>query len=189
MRHPVRVMTDETQDLVGRVEIEGERRLPASGHRRTVTAASTSPHLVDLELPGLRAYRQQLRDEEEKISYWRRLVHARIDLLKAGSAAQGSLSLADVVRVLGDTGSGQTRTSLINVRAAEPLPDLPTLAEVWLVPEGDDEIAEALDHLAQTEVRLTEYRRALHARIDEATGELISRYRIDPTGALSALTA
>ena len=34
---------------------------------------------------------------------------------------------------------------------------------------------------------LTDYRRALHARIDEATGELIVRYRADPLAALSLI--
>jgi hypothetical protein len=37
------------------------------------------------------------------------------------------------------------------------------------------------------ERQLTTYRRALHERIDEATGELISRYRDDPAQALSIL--
>jgi hypothetical protein len=39
--------------------------------------------LVDLVLADLRLYRRRLAEEEEKISYWRRLVHARIDVLEA----------------------------------------------------------------------------------------------------------
>ncbi|MGN6576592.1 MAG: RsiG family protein, partial [Nocardioides sp.] len=37
----------------------------------------------DLTLDELRAYRRRLADEEERVPYWRRLVHARIDVLEA----------------------------------------------------------------------------------------------------------
>lgn len=173
------------------MESPGETRdepLPASGHRRTVTIAAAAAELAGLELDELRDYRERLRAEEEKVSYWRRLVHARLDLLRADSGADGSLSLADLARVLGDTGSGRARAVLVGMRAADPLPDLPTLADVWRVPENAAQVAEALAHLGVAEEQLTAYRRALHERIDEATGELITRYRADPTCALSALT-
>jgi len=32
---------------------------------------------ADLSLDDLRLYRRRLAEEEEKVSYWRRLVHAR----------------------------------------------------------------------------------------------------------------
>ncbi len=38
---------------------------------------------ADLSLDALRLYRRRLAEEEEKVSYWRRLVHARIDVLEA----------------------------------------------------------------------------------------------------------
>lgn len=37
--------------------------------------ADPPPAWADLSLPELREYRRRLTDEEEKISYWRRLVH------------------------------------------------------------------------------------------------------------------
>ena len=49
---------------------------------------------------------------------------------------------------------------------------------------GPEDLA---DHLRQAEVRLSEYRHELHLRIDKVTGELIARYREDPTLALTAL--
>jgi hypothetical protein len=140
-----------------------------------------------LALPDLRDYRQRLEAEEDRVSYWRRLVHARLDLLAAESASDHSLTLADLVRVLGDTGTGQSRRALVSVRAAEPLPDLPELAEMWATdvdPHDPDQVAEAVERLTRAEQQLTAYRRALHERIDEATGELIARYREDPTAAL-----
>jgi len=158
--------------------------------RRTVANAAPSPHLADISLPELRTYRQLLMGEEDKVSYWRRLAHARIDVLVAESNAEGSLNLDDLVRVLGDTGAGRTRTALVGVRAAEPLPELPILTEMWVTeidPHDQKNVADAIERLRAAEGQLTDYRSALHEWIDEATGELISRYRDDPARALIAL--
>ena len=100
-----------------------------------------------LSLAELRAYRRQLADEEEKISYWRRLVHARIDVLEAEAHHERPLRLDELIRVLGDTGSGRTRTALVSVRAADDLPELPVLADMWVTeldPNDTAEVAEAL---------------------------------------------
>jgi hypothetical protein len=150
--------------------------------RRTITNAEASPHLADLDIPQLREYRHRLTDEEEKVSYWRRLAHARIDLLEAESRTEGTLSMEDLVRVLGDTGAGRTRKVLLSVKASDALPDLPELDDMWAT-----EVADAVRRLRDAEAQLTDYRRALHERIDEATAELIVRYRENPAGALIAL--
>lgn len=158
--------------------------------RRSIIDATASPHLAGLSLPQLRAYRSELTQEEEKVSYWRRLAHARMDVLQAESDHDGRLSVTDLIRVLGDTGSGARRTALVSIRPAEPLPDLPVLAEMWnteVDPTDPEATREELDRLRQAERRLTEYRHALHERIDEATSELIVRYRADPASALTAL--
>jgi len=161
--------------------------LPASGRRRTVIATEASPHLSDVSLPELRSYREQLRDEEERISYWRRLIHARVDLIHAGTLADSPIDVDALGRVLGDTGSGRARAALHRVRAAEPLPDLPDLTDVWVIPTDAEQIEETLAGLTSAERTLTAYRRALHERIDEATAELILRYRDDPKRALDIL--
>jgi hypothetical protein len=161
-----------------------------SNRRRTLTHAAHSPHLEGLSLAELRAYRKQLSAEEDKVSYWRRLVHARLDVLEAEVQSGGTLSMSQLVRVLGDTGAGRTRTALVAIRPAEPLPDLPVLAEMWITeidPQDHDAIAEAMDRLRVAEAKLSDYRRALHQRMDEATGDLINRYREDPGQALSAM--
>lgn len=161
--------------------------LPPSGQRRTITDATASPHLAEVDLAELRAYREKLRSEEERISYWRRLIHARVDLIRAGSLNDAVIDVDALGRVLGDTGSGQMRTALHRVRAADPLPDLPDLEGVWVTPSDEAGTAEALDRLAAAEKTLTTYRRALHDRIDEATAELIVRYRDNPRAALDVL--
>ncbi len=105
----------------------GDDDLPPSGQRRTVTEAVASPHLAEVTLPELRTYRERLRAEEERISYWRRLIHARVDLIRAGNLGDTPVDVDALGRVLGDTGTGQARAALHRVRAADPLPDLPDL--------------------------------------------------------------
>jgi hypothetical protein len=147
---------------------------------------------TQLSLADLRHYRRQLADEEEKISYWRRLVHARIDVLEAESHHERPLRIEELVRVLGDTGAGRTRTALVNVRAAEDLPELPVLHDMWVTeldPNDKQEVEAAIGRLRAAESQLTEYRKALHGRLDEATSELIARYRENPSSALTAFTA
>jgi hypothetical protein len=143
----------------------------------------------DLMLPALRTYRRGLVEEEEKISYWRRLVHARIDVLEAESHHERPLHLTELIRVLGDTGTGQARTALVNVRVAEDLPQLPVLNDMWVTeldPNDTAEIGAAIKRLRSAEHQLTVYRRALHERLDAATAELIVRYQASPSSALAA---
>lgn len=158
--------------------------------RRPVVDAMASEELAGLDLEGLRAYRHRLEAEEDRVSYWRRLVHARLDLLAAGSAADHPLSFEELVRVLGDTGTGSSRRALVSIRAADPLPELPELSEMWgteVDAQDPGQVADAVERLTDAERQLTAYRRALHERIDEATGELIVRYRANPAAALSVI--
>ena len=158
--------------------------------RRPVVDAMASEELAGLDLEGLRAYRHRLEAEEDRVSYWRRLVHARLDLLAAGSAADHPLSFEDLVRVLGDTGTGSSRRALVSISAADPLPELPELSEMWgteVDAQDPGQVADAVERLTDAERQLTAYRRALHERIDEATGELIVRYRANPAAALSVI--
>jgi hypothetical protein len=149
-----------------------------------------SEELAGLDLDQLRGYRRELEAEEDRVSYWRRLVHARIDVLEAESGTGQPLNLDELVRALGDTGSGRTRRALVRFRAADPLPDLPILTEMWVVevdPHDAAAVEDALARLRTAEEQLTTYRRALHGHIDDATRELILRYRENPLAALSVI--
>ncbi len=146
--------------------------------------------LADMELDALRAYRKDLQNEEDKASYWRRLVHARLDLLAAGSRTDGSLTLPQLIKVLGDTGTGASRAALSSIRSADPLPELPEAEWMWISeidPSDPEAVAEATARLHVAEEKLTAYRKSLFERLDEATAELIVRYRENPTAALSIL--
>ena len=59
-------------------------------------------------------------------------MHARIDVLEAEAHHERPLRLDELIRVLGDTGTGRTRTALVEVRAADDLPELPVLADMWV---------------------------------------------------------
>jgi hypothetical protein len=158
--------------------------------RLSVQAIVLSQALIRLDLCELREYRGQLEAEEDKVSYWRRLVHARIDVLEAESRSEHPLTLADLVRALGDTGTGHARRALVRIRPAEPWPELPVLAEMWTTDTNPNDtvgITRALRKLRAAEGQLTAYRHVLHERIDESTRELILRYRADPAKALVLL--
>lgn len=162
--------------------------------RPSLRSAEPAPELSGLGLAQLRAYRAALIDEEERVSYWRRLLQGRVDLLEARATLGDALSLDDLVRVLGDTGTGRSRRTLMRVPDSTHLADLPVLPDLgelcrmWATePQDPDEAAELVERLHLKERRLSDYRRALHARIDAATGELIIRYRRNPRAALGLL--
>lgn len=144
------------------------------------------PRFSDVDLAELRHRRTGLTEEESRVSYWRRIIQARIDLIDKGegiSVAQG------LSRVLADSRSSHRRIAALSVDSAEGLPPLPDLAELWQQMTPDDAIGRAhvLTQLRDAESRLSEYRKELHARIDHVTGELIARYRENPVLALTAL--
>lgn len=153
----------------------GERR--AAGRRPAVRA----PELASFALDELRAYRQELIVEESRVSYWRRLLHARLDL-----AADDTRSLGRVREVLDEHQAASRRLALTPLADPEQLPPLPDLPALWDADRGSDD-TDLILRLAAAERELSAYRRALHERLDAATGELISRYRDEPTLALRAL--
>jgi hypothetical protein len=147
-----------------------------------------SAEFAHLSLDDLRGYRRTLTAEEDQVSYWRRIIQARLDLLRAGT-----LRPADGQHLRPVLAEGRTtahRTAMVSVVPAEEIPPLPNLAELWerRVSDDDDQGQKDLDHdLAVAERQLSEYRQALHRRIADATCELIARYREQPALCLSAL--
>jgi len=151
-----------------------------------------SPDLAHLTLPALRTYRKSLLEEEDKVSYWRRILQARLDTLRDDvRASRGDMShLAPVLSAPRVQGG---RTALVTVVPTDDVPPLPDLARLWeLTPDPHDPhdaqaVAELEQSLASAEVELSSYRSALHRRLATATNELIARYREDPSVCLAAL--
>lgn len=140
-------------------------------------------------LAGLRALRKALREEERRVSYWRRLVQGRLDLAQAALAGD-----QPSVEKLTATASGQRpdpcrggapRRSPSFARIMSGVQDrrLASLAAAWNtpIPWDDPRRLRAVEGtLVEIEGELSRRRRDLHARIDACTSELVDRYRRDP---------
>jgi hypothetical protein len=142
-----------------------------------------------LSLEALRQYRSTLASEESRVSYWRRIIQARLDLVRATDSGH-SASVEDLRNVFNENRITGARTALVEIVPVDDMPPLPDLASVWArqPKEGSPEHNKSLIHdLSQAEVQLSAYRLALHRRLASATTELIARYREHPDLCLTAL--
>jgi hypothetical protein len=147
------------------------------------TVSRPAPELAHLDLRQLRDYRQELVEEESRISYWRRLVQARIDLV----LDHDDRSLERLRTILCEHAASSQRLARQHLQPAEGPPPLPDLAVLWEGGSGPRESGDLVTRMAQAEHQLSAYRRALHERLDAATNELIARYHENPSLALVAL--
>ena len=160
----------------------GYDRRPAAGRR----PAQRVPHLEHLELSALRVYRQDLLTEESRVSYWRRILQARLDT----TVGRDGTPAPKLQSVLSQHQESSRRLAVHTVHDAAGVPPLPDLTVLWESGAGNapDSADDAMVvRLAAAEVELSAYRRALHERLDDATSELIARYREKPALALCAL--
>ena len=162
---------------------------PTSDAGRFRSVPERSPDFAHLSLGGLRTYRQTLSAEEGRVSYWRRIVQARLDIVRATDA--GTVATVDNLRgVFEEARVDSGRTALLQVVPLDDIPPLPDLVELWAREPrlGDEAHNHKLGHdLMRAEAQLSAYRTALHKRLAAATGELIARYREQPELCLSAL--
>jgi hypothetical protein len=148
-----------------------------------------------LTLDQLRAYRRALGEEEGRVSYWRRILQARLDVLRAGldGGSARDVDTRALRPVLTDDRLGSGRQALVEVVPVSDVADFPPLPEVqelWDREPAPDDVVELRRFeadLGRAERQLSDYRAALHSRIAEATGELIARYREQPSLCLSVL--
>jgi len=156
-----------------------------TGEARAV-GVGRDPLLVGLSLASLRGYRCELGQEESRVSYWRRILQGRLDMLRAADAAPDVDNLGPM---LASERVSRGRTALIEVVPADDIPPLPNLGELWerTVTTEPAEREELVAELVEAEVKLSSYRSALHARLSAATAELIARYREEPSRCLDVL--
>jgi hypothetical protein len=168
---------------------------PAGGDRARKAprpVPERDPAYAHLSLAGLRAYRRTLGEEENRVSYWRRILQARLDLVRAGldGSSARAVDTDALAPVLTQTRVGAGRQVLVDVLPAQDMPPLPQLEQLWqrhADPRDPAAVEELARCLAHAERQLSDYRIALHRRIAGATGELIARYRDSPALCLSAL--
>jgi RsiG-like len=83
------------------------------------------PAYASLSLADLRDLRRELGDEESRVSYWRRIIQARIDLLTRGGA-DGDL-VERLTSVLAESGAVHRRLANLSVKPASDIDALPDL--------------------------------------------------------------
>lgn len=153
--------------------------------RLATPAPEPAVEFAGYTLDELRILRAELNDYETRVSYWRRLVQARIDLAQEGQAPE---DLGRLAQALADAPSRGRRIANLELLPADTAPPLPELAELWArTPSSPADQTAYLVELGEVERTLSEHRRALHQRIDALHAELIARYRQEPRLALSAL--
>jgi len=129
----------------------------------------------ELSLAQLRAERDDLREEEARLSFTRRLLQGQLDILRAHGLDDDALAerLADV---LADApgGGGPARAMDLAPPDGVDVPGMPDLEE--LDAEATLALAQAL---TDREAEVSARRRTLLDRLDALQGELVRRYRDD----------
>jgi hypothetical protein len=163
-------------------------------NRRRIDVVLEPEYLDDLpeiDLDELRQRRETAEDVETQISYYRRLLHGRMDLLnfelrrRSGEEQRSLLEALPEILATGMVVGGEP-----NLRHIDTMPPLPTTTGRRLIdkimddgvltqlPElTSEELVEAIERLEEVEAQLSVQRRQLHSVIDALQEEIISRYR------------
>ncbi|MFJ1601324.1 ABC transporter substrate-binding protein [Streptomyces sp. NPDC088261] len=150
-----------------------------------------------LRLPELRALRRDSQRDEADLSYLRRLLQGRIDILRAELArrtapetpvvdrAPGTSVVDRLSEILADAPS-RHRSSARHVTLSTPRSEeyrllaAETLAEVELSDleaRTDDELHTAMGRLVRNEQQISRRRHQLQRTADDCIGEIARRYR------------
>lgn len=146
------------------------------------------PDLHRLGLPDLRVLRREAQQEEADLSYVRRLLQGRIDILRAESTrrtAPHSPLLDRLPEILTD-GPSQHRSSARHVTLGMPhSEEYRQLAEQMLgevelsdlTARTDQELHDAMGRLVRYEQQVSRRRQALQRTADDCSAEIARRYR------------
>jgi hypothetical protein len=165
-----------------------------SEKRRRIDIVLESGYVENLGGVGideLRHRRDTAEDVEAQISYYRRLLQGRMDLLDFELRRRRGQEERSLIEALPDIlASGMILGSQPNLKHIETMPPLPSKTGRRLIdkimddgvltqlPElTDEEILEALDRLRQVEKELSNQRKQLHVVIDALQDEIVARYR------------
>lgn len=172
----------------------------AGGRRRIdrVLAPSYLEDLSHLDIEGIRTRRAEAQQEEVDLSYARRLLQGRIDLMRAEQASrrgQGPLAahpqtdeeiVAALKVILCDDPSGQetpvrhigAEPSRVGEHRREAERAVADVGGSDLSSTTDEQLAEALSELAAIEGRLSRSRKRVQRVVDALTDEIARRYRV-----------
>jgi hypothetical protein len=152
-------------------------------------AEPAAPDLTALRLPELRALRRDAQRDEADLSYVRRLLQGRIDILRAELARRSPAGAASVVDRLSEIltdAPARHRSSARHVTLGTPhseeyrLLAAEMLAEVELSDleaRTDVELTTAMGRLVRYEQQVSRRRQALQHTADGCSAEIARRYR------------
>ena len=155
-----------------------------------VTSEDYLEGLSEVDPAGLRAMRDDCREEEGGLSYARRVVHGQLDIVRAEQRRRGGGDqeglVGNLTDILADEPAPRSRgarsapmylpdeNSYGNRSHDTPLDD----AALGRVPElSDEELATLLERLQAKEAHVSSLRRIVMDHLDALQDELISRYR------------
>jgi len=149
--------------------------------------------IEELSMVELRARKAECSEVEGALSYLRRLVQVRLDILTAelanrASGATGEMSdlVKDLGRILAERGTRTLAGRLPSLALPDIDYDLLTadldaifdVDKAGALPEtGDAELRRLADAMVELERRVSTQRRALHERLDLLQGEVVRRYK------------
>ncbi len=149
----------------------------------------TEPHLLLLSLPELRTLRRDAQRDEADLSYVRRLLQGRIDILRAELARRSPAGAAAVVDRLSEIltdAPARHRSSARHVTLGTPYSEefrllaAEMLAEVELsdlAARTDLELNTAMRRLVRYEQQVSRRRQRLQRTADDCSAEIARRYR------------
>ncbi len=163
-------------------------------HRRRIDTVLEPEYLADIDeasLEELRQRRESAEDVETQISYYRRLLHGRVDLLNFEMRRRNGQESRTLIEALPEIlAAGMTLGGEPNLRHIDTMPPLPATTGRRLIdkimddgiltqlPElSSEELSEAIERLQEVESELSAQRRQLHTVIDALQDEIIARYR------------
>ncbi len=165
-----------------------------SEHRRRIDLVLESEYLEglgNLNLEELRQRRDTAEDVEAQISYYRRLLHGRMDLLGFEVKRRNGQESRTLIEALPEIlASGLVLGQEPTQRHIEVMPPIPSATGRRLIDlimddgvltrlsdMSDAEVSEAHEGLLEFEGQLSEQRRQLHSVIDTLQEEIVARYR------------
>jgi hypothetical protein len=178
-----------------KADARGPRRPPAP---RSPLAETPMPDLTRLDLAALRALRRDAQQEEADLSYLRRMLHGRIDILQAelhrrgatpgtaGGREDADSPVVDRLSEILTDGPSRVRSSARHVTLGTPLTEPvralteQMLSEVELSDldaRTDPELDVAMGRLVRYEQQVSRRRHALQQTVDGCSAEITRRYR------------
>lgn len=147
--------------------------------------------LDEVELSELRERRDTTEDVESQVSFYRRLLHGRMDLLDFELSRRRGVEERTLLEALPEIlAKGMILGTEPTLRYIEVMPPMPESTGKRLIDKimddgvlaqlpdlTDDEIAEALDGLRDFERELSVQRKQLFQVIDKIQEEIVERYR------------